>query len=79
MTSKRRENINLVSFICLSFFLFLISILFSNGFVKYQNRKNLRSYCWQQCYMPQPSASADNTDLGFDKSWYHAQPHPIIV
>jgi len=31
------------------------------------------------CYMPQPSASADNTDLGFDESWYHAQPHPIIV
>ena len=29
--------------------------------------------------MPQPSASADNTDLGFDNSWYHAQPHPIIV
>ena len=25
------------------------------------------------------SASADNTDLGFDNSWYHAQPHPIIV
>ena len=30
-------------------------------------------------YLPQPLASADNTDLGFDKSWYHAQPHPIIV
>ena len=30
-------------------------------------------------YQPQPSASADNTDLGFDNSWYHAQPHPIIV
>ena len=30
-------------------------------------------------YLPQPSASADNTDLGFDNSWYHAQPHPIIV
>ena len=27
------------------------------------------------CYLPQPSASADNTDLGFDNSWYHAQPH----
>ena len=25
------------------------------------------------------SASADNTDLGFDNSWYHAQPHPIII
>ena len=24
-------------------------------------------------------ASADNTDLVFDNSWYHAQPHPIIV
>ena len=23
-------------------------------------------------------AEADNTDLGFDNSWYHAQPHPII-
>ena len=31
------------------------------------------------CYLPQPSTSADNTDLGFDNSWYHAQPHPIIV
>ena len=33
------------------------------------------------CYLLQPLASADtcNTDLGFDNSWYHAQPHPIIV
>ena len=31
------------------------------------------------CYLPQPSALAVNTDLGFDNSWYHAQPHPIIV
>ena len=31
------------------------------------------------CYLPQPSASADNRDLSFDNSWYHAQPHPIIV
>ena len=31
------------------------------------------------CYLPQPSASADNTDLSFDNSWHHAQPHPIIV
>ena len=30
------------------------------------------------CYLPQPSASADNTDLGFDNSLYHAQPHPVI-
>ena len=30
-------------------------------------------------YLPQPSGSADKTDLGFDNSWYHAQPHPIIV
>ena len=30
------------------------------------------------CYLPQPSASADNTDLSFDNSWHHAQPHPII-
>ena len=25
------------------------------------------------------SVLSDNTDLGFDNSWYHAQPHPIIV
>ena len=25
------------------------------------------------CYLPQTSASADNTDLGFDNSWYHAK------
>ena len=31
------------------------------------------------CYLPQPSASADNTDLGFANLWYHAQPHSIIV
>ena len=31
------------------------------------------------CYLPQPSASADNTDLDFDNSSYHAQPHLIIV
>ena len=30
-------------------------------------------------HLPQPSASVDNTDLDFDNSWYHAQPHPIIV
>ena len=24
-------------------------------------------------------AEADNTDLGFDNSRYHAQPHPIIA
>ena len=29
--------------------------------------------------LPQPSALADNTDLGFDNSWYHGQPHLIIV
>ena len=37
--------------------------------------------CWISsylCYLPKPSASADNIDLGFDNSWY-AQPHPIIV
>ena len=34
---------------------------------------------WCLCYLPQPSAWTDNTDLGFDNSWYHAQPHPIIV
>ena len=31
------------------------------------------------CYPPQPSASADNTNLGLDNSRYHAQPHPIIA
>ena len=31
------------------------------------------------CYLPQPSTSADNTEIGFDNSWNHAQPHPIIV
>ena len=32
------------------------------------------------CYLPQPSASADNTDLTvLIIHWYHAQPHPIIV
>ena len=31
------------------------------------------------CYPPQPSASADNTNLSLDNSCYHAQPHPIIV
>ena len=36
------------------------------------------SYISCLCYLPQPSASADNTDLGFDNSRYHAQPHPII-
>ena len=25
------------------------------------------------CYLPQPLASADNTDLDFDNSWYHAK------
>ena len=29
--------------------------------------------------LSKPKAEADNTDLGFDNSWYHAQPHPIIV
>ena len=33
---------------------------------------------WCLCYLPKPKASADNTDLGFDNSWYHAQPRPII-
>ena len=32
-----------------------------------------------QCYLPQPSASEDNIDLGLDNSGYPAQPHPIIV
>jgi hypothetical protein len=32
-----------------------------------------------QCYLPQPSASADNIDLGLNNSGYPAQPHSIIV
>ena len=43
------------------------------------------AYAWYQelsrprsiGYPPQPSA--DNIDLSVDNSWYHAQPHPIIV
>ena len=31
------------------------------------------------CYSPQPSASADNTNLGLANYRYHAQPHLIIV
>ena len=31
------------------------------------------------CLRLSASASADNTDLGFDNSWYHAQLHPVIV
>ena len=31
------------------------------------------------CCPPQPSASADKTNLGLDNSRCHAQPHPIIV
>ena len=37
----------------------------------------IKTSCY--CYLPQHWASADNTDLGFDNSWYHAQPHPIII
>ena len=42
--------------------------------VGYQNYLDL-----DQCYLPQPSASADNIDLGLNNSGYPAQPHPIIV
>ena len=31
------------------------------------------------CYLPQPSASADNTNRGLDNSQYRAQPHPITA
>ena len=35
---------------------------------------------WCLCYLPQPSASADNTDLVLTiHDLYHAQPHPIIT
>ena len=29
--------------------------------------------------LSKPHVLSDNTDLGFDNSLYHAQPHPIIV
>jgi hypothetical protein len=32
-----------------------------------------------QSYLPQPSVSAENIDLGLNNSGYPAQPHPIIV
>jgi hypothetical protein len=32
-----------------------------------------------ELFRPQPSASADNIDLGLNNSGYPAQPHPIIV
>jgi hypothetical protein len=44
------------------------------GLRRYQNYLDLG-----QCYLPQPSASADNIDLGLNNSGYPAQPHPIIV
>ena len=31
------------------------------------------------CYLPQPSASADNTFLDLHNSSYHTQPRPIIA
>ena len=41
---------------------------------EYQNYLDLG-----QCYLPHPSASEDNIDLGLNNSGYPAQPHPIIV
>ena len=38
--------------------------------MNYQNRS--------LCYLPKPKAEADDTDVGFDNSWYHAQPHSIV-
>ena len=49
----------------------IIELGFSHDIVNYQ------TLCL--CYLPQFSASADNTDLCFDNSQYHAQPHPIIA
>ena len=37
------------------------------------------SWIIKSSYLPQPSASAHNTNLGFDNSWYHAQPHSRTV
>ena len=31
------------------------------------------------CYLPQPKALADNTNLCLDNSQYHAQPHPVTA
>jgi hypothetical protein len=31
------------------------------------------------CCLPQPSASANNTNLVLENYRYHAQPHPLIV
>ena len=31
------------------------------------------------CYLPQPSASADNTNLCLNNSSYPTRPHSIIV
>ena len=31
------------------------------------------------CYLLQPSALADNSDLGINNSLYHAQPHQLIA
>lgn len=30
-------------------------------------------------YLLKPKAETDNSDLGFDNSWYHAQPHPTLA
>ena len=54
----------------------LISSWIINEFEKH----NIKNYPdLGQCYPPEPSASADNIDLDLGNSWYHAQPHPIII
>ena len=52
----------------------IIKQLLNSACAGYQNYLDLG-----QCYLPQPSASADNIDLGLNNSGYPAQPHPIIV
>ena len=51
-----------------------IKQLLNSACAGYQNYLDLG-----QCYLHQPSASADNIDLGLNNSGYSAQPHPIIV
>ena len=36
-------------------------------------------FAWYHELSKPRSVLPDNTDLGFDHSRYHAQPHPIIV
>ena len=65
---------NIYLFSIVACFVFFLSQLLNSACAGYQNYLDLG-----QCYLPQPSASADNIDLGLNNSGYPAQPHPIIV